>query len=81
MRDELRIVVYYWHHYWRNYRSTLLRLKPYNDMFKVISDIMEQWYDMINSFIITINFCNAKKMNCALMFIMRIRMDENVLVN
>ena len=36
---------------------------------KVISDIMLQWYDMFNTFIITINFYNAKIMNCALIFI------------
>ena len=30
---------------------------------------MAQWYEMINSLMITINFCYAKKMNCALMFI------------
>ena len=38
-------------------------------MFKVISDIMAHWYDMWNSIDIAINFCNAKKMICALMFI------------
>ena len=32
-------------------------------MFKVISDIMAQWYLMVNAFIMTINFYNAKKMN------------------
>ena len=46
-----------------------LQLEPFNDMFKVISDIMAQWYEMIISFIITINFCNAMKMNCALILI------------
>ena len=30
-------------------------------MFKVISDIMEQWYLMVNAFIITINFYNEKE--------------------
>ena len=38
-------------------------------MFKVISDIMPHWYDLWNTIVIAINFCNAKKMICALMFI------------
>ena len=38
-------------------------------MFKVISDIMAQWYLMVNAFIITINFYNEQNMNCALTFI------------
>ena len=39
-------------------------------MFKVISDIMAQWNNlMVNAFIITINFCNEKDINCALLFI------------
>ena len=37
-------------------------------MFKEIADIFVQWYLMVNAFIMTINFYNAKKMNCALMF-------------
>ena len=40
-------------------------------MFKVISEITPYCYDMLNSFSIAINFCNAKKMNFALMFIIR----------
>ena len=39
-------------------------------MFKVISDIMAHWYDLWNTIVIAINFCNAKKMICALMFIL-----------
>ena len=38
-------------------------------MFKVISDIMAHWYDLWNTIVIAINFCNGKKMICALMFI------------
>ena len=38
-------------------------------MFKVISDIMELSYDIWNTTINANNFCNAKKMKCALMFI------------
>ena len=34
-------------------------------MFKVITDVLAYWYP----FIIAINFCNAKKMNCSLMYI------------
>ena len=30
---------------------------------------MAHWYDMWNTIVIAINFCNAKKMICALMFI------------
>ena len=43
--------------------------KKFADTVKVISDIMAQWYVMVNTFIISINFYNAKKMNCALLFI------------
>ena len=38
-------------------------------MFKVISYIMTHCFDMWNTIIAVINFCNAKKMNCVLMFI------------
>ena len=38
-------------------------------MFKVISDIMEHCYDAWNTIINANNFCNAKKKNCAMMFI------------
>ena len=57
-------------HYGIKCVSNLLQLEPCNDMFKVISDIMEHSYDIWNTIINAINFCNAKKMNCALMFIM-----------
>ena len=39
-------------------------------MFKVISDLMPHCYDMWNANTNAINFCNAKKMNSALMFFM-----------
>ena len=48
----------------------LRNLLPCNIMFKVISDIMAHWHDMWNTINIAINFCNAKKMICALMFIL-----------
>ena len=32
-------------------------------MFQVISDAMAQWYEMINAFLITMNFCTAKENN------------------
>ena len=48
------------------YISNLL---PCNVMFKVISNIMAHWHDMWNIIVIAINFCNAKKMICALIFI------------
>ena len=49
-------------------------------MFKVISYKMAQWYHMINGFIISINFHNAKIMNCAFIFIKAIIMEELFLV-
>ena len=48
--------------------SNFLQLEPCNDMFKVISDIMTHSYEMWN-IITSINFCIAKKMDCALMII------------
>ena len=56
-------------HYGIKCVSNLLQLEPCNDMFKVISDIMAHCYDMWNTIITEINFWNAMKMNCALMFI------------
>ena len=56
-------------HYGIKGLSNLLQLEPCNVMFKVISDIMAHWYDLWNTIVIAINFCNAKKMICALMFI------------
>ena len=56
-------------HYGIKCLSNLLQLEPCNVMFKVISDIMAHWYDMWKSIVIAINFCNAKKMICALIFI------------
>ena len=56
-------------HYEIKCLRNLLRLEPCNIMLKVISDIMAYWYDMWNTFVIAINFCNAKKMICALMSI------------
>ena len=38
-------------------------------MFKVISDKLENCYNVRNTIINEINFYNAKKMNCAMMFI------------
>ena len=57
-------------HYEIKCLRNLLRLEPCNIMLKVISDIMAYWYDMWNTFVIAINFCNAKKMISALMFTM-----------
>ena len=45
--------------------SNLTELQPGNVMFEVISDIMGHSNDMWNTIVITINFCNAKKMICA----------------
>ena len=38
-------------------------------MFKVIFDIMAQWYLMVNAFIITINFDNEKEYELCMTFI------------
>ena len=41
-------------HYGRKCVSNLLQLEPWNDVFNVISDIMVHWYEMINTFVITL---------------------------
>ena len=47
-------------------------MTPRNVMFKVIYDIMTHRYVMVNTIMnIPINFCKAKKMNCALTFIIK----------
>ena len=56
-------------HYGIKCLSNLLQLEPCNVMFKVISDIMEHWYDLWNTIVIAINFCNAKKIICTLILI------------
>ena len=56
-------------HYGIKCLSNLLQLEPCIVMFKVISDELAHLYDMWNTIVITINFCNGKKMICALMFI------------
>ena len=33
----------------------LLHLQPYDDMFKMISDIMTYWYDLWNTIVIPMN--------------------------
>ena len=55
-------------HYGTKYLSILIQLVQCSDMFKLIFGIMANWYELINTFLITINFCNAMKMNCAFMF-------------
>ena len=57
-------------HYGRKCLRNLLHFEPLNDLFKVISDIRAQCFDLWNTIIKAINFCNGKKMNCALFFIM-----------
>ena len=56
-------------HYGIKSLSNLLQLERCNVMFKVISDIIAHCYDFWNTIVIAINFCNAKKMICALIFI------------
>ena len=56
-------------HYGIKCLSNQLRLEPCNVMFKVIFDKMAQWYNMWYAIVIAVNFCNAKKMICALTFI------------
>ena len=55
-------------HYGRKYICILIQLEPCNDQFKFISGIMANWHELIKTFLFTINFRDAKKMNCALMF-------------
>ena len=38
-------------------------------MFKVISSQIANSYELKNTFLITNNFCNAKKMNCSWMLV------------
>ena len=66
--NELCIDVYRSNDYGRKCHSNLLQLEPCNHIFKVISDIMAHSYEMCN--ITSINFCIAKKMDCALMIFM-----------
>ena len=42
---------------------------------------MDHWYELINTFIITIHFCNVNKMNCALMLIISNHYGRNCLSN
>ena len=56
-------------HYGRKCLSNLLQLEAWNDMFKVISGMLAHRYDMSNTLMIAINFCNATKFNYAFMFI------------
>ena len=49
--------------------NNLLHLEPCNVMFIVISDMMAHWNILLNTIIFEFNFCNGKKMNCLLMFI------------
>ena len=46
----------------RKYICILIQFEPCNDMLKVISSIMAHLHELKNTFLITINFCNAKKM-------------------
>ena len=73
--NELCVDVYHKQSFWMNMLSKLLLLVTCIDTFEVLSDIMAQWYDMLNTFIIAFDFCNAKKMNCAL-----IKYKESLLV-
>ena len=54
----------------RKWIEHLLLLKPCKDMYNAISDIMAHCYDMWNTIVNVINFCKAKKLNCALMLIL-----------
>ena len=50
-------------------------------MFKAISDVMVPWNDMWTTIIVAINFCRARNMNCALMFIIRNHYGRKCLSN
>ena len=66
---DLCIDVYHNHHEGITCLSNLLLLEQCNVMYKVISDIMVYCYYLWNAIVLAINFCHAKKMICALMFI------------
>ena len=51
------------------FRLISVQLEQCNIKFKMISIITAHWYEMWNTIIIAISFCNGKKMICALMFI------------
>ena len=59
---ELCIDVYHSNHYGIKCLCNS-QIEPYNDIFKVISDIMAHSYEIWNIIITAINFCIAKKMN------------------
>ena len=63
------------------YLSNELQLEPCYVMFKMISDIMVHWYAMWNTIVNAINFCNAKKMICALKLIINYRHGIKCLCN
>ena len=58
MKSALKFIIS--NHYGLKCLSNQLLLEPYNIMFEVISDIIAHWYDMSNTFVIAINFCNAE---------------------
>ena len=64
--------------------SDLLQLEPCDGMFKVISDRMTHWYVLyLYVFVLCnpINFFNAKKMICVLMFMIGNHYDIKCLSN
>ena len=69
-------------HYGIKFLSNRLQFEPRNDMFKVISDIMELCYDMYNTTTLIINFLHLfssmQRMIGTLMI--AIIMDLNVLI-
>ena len=54
-------------HYGKKCLSNFLQLEPWSDM---ISDIMAHCYDLGNTIMKAINFCNGKEINSALLYIM-----------
>ena len=68
-------------HYRRKWLNLLFQLERSNVIFKVISDIMAHWYALLNSIIIVINFRNAIKMRCELMFIISNHHGSKCLTN
>ena len=55
--NELCIDVYHKQSLWNEFLSNLLQLEPRIVIFKVICDIMAHWYDMWNSIVFAINYC------------------------
>ena len=69
------------YHYGKKCLRNVLQIEPCNVMFKAMSDIMAHWYDLWNTIVIVIYFCNGKKMICALILIISYHKGTKCLSN